>query len=650
MCLDKSDTDRYGNDPVPIGRFTLVFEYSCDGYVVRRDDGQYPCVPSSTPVADKNIGRPQGCGVGNPINPAYGNKFQEEQDYTSAKKLSFVRYYDSTLTRTTQFPLSNALGTNWRHGFDKRLHLQDRGFGRPPTVVWSVREDGKVLRFILTNGQWIPDQDVADQLEQTVGADGTTVRWTYRYGTFKEDVFDGGGRLVATGDRNGYTQTLTYSDTTTPVTIAPSTGLLIGMTDSFGQALHFTYDAQGRMSTMADPSGAIYRYAYDASNKLASVTYPDNKVRQYLYENADFPDALTGIVDENGQRFASWAYDAQGRAISSEHAGGAERVTVAYSTTGATVTDALGTARAFGFQTVQGVAKNVSFSQPGGSGCAAAASAVTYDANGNVASRTDFNGNQTTYEYDLTRNLETRRVEAAGTPQARTITTEWHATYRLPTRIAEPKRITINQYDAKGNLLSKTLQATSDATGAQGFSASVLGMPRTRSYTYNDFGQVLTDTDPRDGTTAYSYDGQGSLTSITNAAGHVTSLSNYDANGRVGRMVDPNGLTTDLTYSPRGWLIARTVGGETTSYDYDGVGQLKTIGFPEGSSLSYTYDGAHRLTGLADSAGNRITYTLDAMGNRISEQVKDPNGALARQTTRVYDALNRLQQITGGVQ
>ena len=38
------------------------------------------------------------------------------------------------------------------------------------------------------------------------------------------------------------------------------------------------------------------------------------------------------------------------------------------------------------------------------------------------------------------------------------------------------------------------------------------------------------------------------------------------------------------------------------------------------------------------------------MGNRINEQVKDPNGTLARQTTRVYDALNRLQTITGGTQ
>ena len=65
------------------------------------------------------------------------------------------------------------------------------------------------------------------------------------------------------------------------------------------------------------PDGGIYAYAYDANNNLISVTHPDGGVRQYVYGNASFPNALTGIIDENGKRYASWTYDAQGRAISS---------------------------------------------------------------------------------------------------------------------------------------------------------------------------------------------------------------------------------------------------------------------------------------------------------------------------------------------
>jgi YD repeat-containing protein len=43
-------------------------------------------------------------------------------------------------------------------------------------------------------------------------------------------------------------------------------------------------------------------------------------------------------------------------------------------------------------------------------------------------------------------------------------------------------------------------------------------------------------------------------------------------------------------------------------------------------------------------------FQYDAMGNLISEQTNDPNGALTSQVTRVYDALSRLQQVTGAAQ
>jgi YD repeat-containing protein len=150
--------------------------------------------------------------------------------------------------------------------------------------------------------------------------------------------------------------------------------------------------------------------------------------------------------------------------------------------------------------------------------------------------------------------------------------------------------------------------------------------------------------------TTYVYDNAGNLTSITNAAGHVTTLSNYDAHGRAGRITDPNGLHTDFSYTVRGWLSAVSKGSETTSYEYDGIGQLTKATLPDDSSISYTYDAAHRLTGIADNAGNSVAYTLDSIGNRTGEQVKDANGVLVRKISRTYDALNRLKQITGALQ
>lgn len=151
--------------------------------------------------------------------------------------------------------------------------------------------------------------------------------------------------------------------------------------------------------------------------------------------------------------------------------------------------------------------------------------------------------------------------------------------------------------------------------------------------------------------TAVGYN-TGDLQSITNAAGHVTQFTQYDRAGRVRQMIDPKGVVTDTTYTPRGWIASSTVtppGGtaRTTTFNYDNAGQLTQAVMPDGTTLGYAYDAAHRLTGVTDTKGNTVTYNLDNTGNRLGEQVKDPQGNLQRNITRVYDALNRVQLVTG---
>ena len=569
----------------------------------------------------------------NPIDVGSGNKYQVEIDYQGlAPSPLFARIYNSSA-----IDRSGMFGANpWRSTYDRAIKLYQKSGNLTAAVM---RADGKIVYFNYAAGQFTADAGVADRLTFVNDSAGQPSGFSFLSAdTSETETYDQNGRLTQITTHYGVVQNLSYN----------TQGKLSSVTDTFGKTLNFTYDSLNRVITATDPAGGVYHYAYGENNNLVSVAYPDAGVRQYLYENNAFPNALTGIIDENGKRFATWAYDDQGRAISSEHAGGAGRTTFQYGTNTVQINDALNAVRAYTFETALGVVRKTGQTQPAGSGCGAAAAAVTYDVNGHIASYTNFNGTKTTYEYDLSRNLETKRIEAAGTAVARTITTTWHPTYRLPAKIAGPKRITTNNYDNSGNLLSKTEQATMDTSGAQAFSATVAGSARTWKYTYNNVGQMLTAADPLGNTTTYSYDSQGNLATVTNAAGQVTSYSNYDANGRVGRIVDPNGLITDLSYSPRGWLTSKTVGGETTSYTYDGAGQLIQVRMPDGSAINSTYDDAHRLTGVADSGGNSISYTLDAMGNRIVQQVKDPNGTLTRQITRVYDALNRLQQATGG--
>ena len=518
---------------------------------------------------------------------------------------------------------------------------------RPATPNGEFRvlnPDGSQTLYPATAAGTFPNEVSSDRVELLDAPTVEGALWRVTRASDMVEEYGTDGRLRKQQWRNGQFVVYQYTD-----------GRLTKMQDNWSRQISFTHNADNTIAGATLPDGLSLAYSYQ-DGILTKVTYPDGTSRQYLYgepANVAGPPlryAMTGILDENGTRFTTFKFNDAYQAISTESAGGANKYTFEYGGVYTQATDPLGSKIAYYFTQTNGQITMSGQNQPGGAGCNATSNAYAFDPYGNVVSSRDFNGATTTYMYEPNRHLEIRRVEASGKPEARTVSTSWHASYHLPLQIAEPNRLTTFSYDAAGNLLSKSQQATTDTTGAAGFAAVLTGPVRNWTTTYNSAGQVLTVTGPRADVTTYAYDAQGNLATVTNAAGHLTTLSNYDANGKAGTITDVNGLTPLLSYSPRGWLLSKNVGGELTSYAYDGVGQLKKVTLPDTSTIDYTYDDAHRLTSIADSLGNRIAYTLDAMGNRITEQVKDPSGTLARQTTRVYDALNRLQQITGGQQ
>ena len=553
-----------------------------------------------------------GCQVGNPINAATGNKFQVENDFSAAPStgLRLSRYYNSQDTTASPF------GTSWHSTWHRGLTVNG-------IVVTVTRADGRVDTYTKnSSGVYASDPDVRDQLDP-VPATGTQTGWQLLKADDSVETYTLAGLLSTITTRAGLVTTLTYD----------GNNHLTQVTGPFGHVLAFTYNANNNVATMITPVGGVYTYAYDAKGNLVSVTYPDATVRTYVYENTQFPNSLTGIIDENGNRFATWAYDLSGRAVSSQHAGGADLTTITYNSDGTvSVTDARGNVHGYSLVTQFGTVKPATLT--GAQVQNAGGQAFTYDTNGFIASRTDWDGNVTTYTHD-TRGNETSRVEASGTAVARTITTTWHPTFNLPTQVTEPNRTTTFTYDANGNLLAKAITAGT-AT-------------RSVSFTYNASGQVLTATDPRGNVTRYAYDALGDLASITDALGHVTNITGYDGNGRPLTIVDPNGLTTTLTYDPRGRLTSRTAGTLRTAYTYDAAGNLIQFTRPDNSYLAASYDPAHRLTGIADAAGDKIAYTLDAASNRIMEQAFYPSGALGRTRSYAYDAVNRLSQMIGAL-
>jgi YD repeat-containing protein len=359
----------------------------------------------------------------------------------------------------------------------------------------------------------------------------------------------------------------------------------------------------------------------------------------YYYEDARFPHHLTGLTDENDNRFATWAYDAAGRAVLSEHAGGAERVTFTYHPDGSTTaTDASGHTRTYAFDTLHGVRKLTSLDGGPCRNCGTQARDITYDVNGFVASRNRFQRPDHPLQPRCagTRGVPYRSGRGPGRTDGRPPGTRaCGCRCQSPSAARRPLYI----YDAAGRLLVHT--ETDPATSAT----------RATTRTYNDLGLLESVDGPRTDVsdiTRFAYNGRGDLLSVTDALGHLTEIIAHDAHGRLLAIRYPNSTVTALAYDARGRLISRNGDGHATAFDYDGAGNLLRTTLPNGVFLRYTYDAAHRPIALEDNLGNRIDYTLDALGNRIREDVKDPGGILRRTQSRVYNEINRLVQTIGG--
>lgn len=652
-----------------------------------------------TKTASNNVGTPL---EGDPINAANGSVFRQDTDLHTSPWLTFRRFYNSS-----SFVVATTMGPKWRHSFDRTINLMPNS-GANGGLIYARRPDGSLVRFQSSGGVWTADTDAAETLTVTKDAtSGLTTGYVLRVSATREtETYDVSGRLLSIADDNGVATTLTYSDTSTDPAIAPGPGLLIAVTDPQGRVLSLSYDAQGRLSKVADPAGQSATYAYDTGGNLAKVTYADNSTRQYLYAEAayaaapsTFPSELTGIIDEKGVRFETTTYDNKNRALTSQFAGGADKIALSYNSytqnggIPAQMTTPLGLVVTLGFaddgaQTL----KPSGASTLCGNQCNQPWKSATYDTRGYPASFTDFRGTLTSTTYDAN-GLLTKQVEASGTAAQRTINTTWDTLHRQPlTRvISDAKGIVVAKdgwaYNTRGQVTAEcAIDPSVTAAYACGSQAQApLGIRQTR-YTYCDavdstqcprVGLQLTIAGPRTDVTdltRYTYylttdesgcgtvggacHRSGDLAQIINAAGHVTTLVAYDRHGRPVRKKDANGVITDVTYTPRGWLATRTVRANadgsasaadaTTTLTYEATGALKTVTDADGVTATFTYDDAHRLIDVADAAGNHIHYTLDASGNRIKEETFDATGTSRRALTRKYNTLGQLVSITDG--
>ena len=628
----------------------------------------YPAIPPSAP--DKNFGVPPngawnlGCPdnndithllIANPINVATGNKYEEAVDLSISSpgiSLEFRRSYNS------QAISDGPLGFGWTHSYDLGIEVVE------PTEPKRIRvwdSDGRALYFT-QYGETGPDEilffgesGVKDRIKQVVGTGEYLLRrkegnLTYRFGS--------DGKLLQISDPNGNLLTLTYTG-----------GLLTQVSDNFGKSLSIQYNAENRISSIIDPKSQSILYEY-TNGDLTRVTYPDQNFISYAYLN----HSLTDKYDTNNNLVGHWEYDSKGgvKTYYSHLKDGVpqERIDLSYELQKTKVTSSKGvttyTTGTIDWIVVVKEIENCST-------CGGVHKRFDYSKRLDLTKITSIDGvNEYTRQYTYDNpTLCWEQVgevvemkEALGWAEQRTTTYAYaHRTDDpfLLTESTETKKSIVDgqqnkvistSYDNQGNIISRQ---------ESGY-VLINGVPTQKTYVtqyqYNALGQLIQINGPRtdvsDITTLEYYNNipgegnnRGQLKAIVNALGQRTEFSEYDANGNVGRITDPNVVITQRTYDERSRIktITNLLTGAQTQYFYDSRGNLSYINLPETSRIDYTYNLANKLIEIRDNLGNKIQYQYDVEGNRIREETKDPNGTLKKYLDFTYDPYSRFKRI-----
>jgi RHS repeat-associated protein len=533
--------------------------------------------------------------------------------------------------------------------------------GTQQPTAYVSRPNGQIIQFTKLGETWVPDAGRTEILTELTGASG----WELLLPNGDTEQYSYGGQLTRLSTAAGRVATLTYT----------SAGLLGFVQDDQGRRLSFHYNSNSLVDYVVGADGKVTNFEY-SSGVLSAVVYPDGARRTYLYSEVGYgpySGALTGVLDEVGNRYSSTWYDSSGRAYRTGLAGGVDNFSIQFTTLNgksrSVVTKPGGGQREALMQVSQGVVVSASFSDSC-DGCIGRSS--LYEYSGGVLQKVTSGGVVTEHQYSSELD-EIVRIEAVGTSAERRVETDWDTDVRMPSA----RRV----YGSDGTLLAKT-ELGYNSRG-QLVSSSMLGEGLTsRVLTFGYCDQVDTEgcpilgllkykDGPRIGTADlinyeyYSADDagcsggsvpcafrKGDLKKIIAPLGNAIEYLAYDAAGRPLSIKDTNSVITDYEYHPRGWLTAVKVRGtddtsETddriTRIDYWPTGLVKQITQPDGVFTAFTYDAAHRLTDIADSAGNALHYTLDNAGNRIKEDTKDAGGTLKRTLSRVYNQLGQLK-------
>lgn len=409
--------------------------------------------------------------------------------------------------------------------------------------------------------------------------------------------YDEGGRLrTVTQGSGAAARTTTYGYN--------QRGLVSDIIDALGRTWAVTYDERGQITALTQPDGSVVRYAYDAQGRRTAVTPPGRQPHYFTYGQTNMAESYRPPTTNGVETTTRYTYDADGQLMRIVAPDGAS-TTFLYDVVGR-------------LQTVQTADGPISHTY-GATGqleqivTPQVTLGFTYDGELTTAAR--WSGAMTgEVRYHYNPDLLLSRIQVNNQP---VLDLRYDAD-ELLTQVGE---LQITRSQAHGFVTGATLRNTSDMVTYNGFGeiASYLAMTNGErllavNYTYDAVGRITQRSEELAGTTTrygYEYDLLGRLVRVTHD-GKTLATYDYDANGnRTGLTTPSLELTasydeqdrlisygdTNFTYTASGDLHTRTQNGQTTTYRYDTLGNLRSVALPDGREVSYLIDGLNRRVG-----------------------------------------------------
>jgi len=407
-------------------------------------------------------------------------------------------------------------------------------------------------------------------------------------------------------------------------------GYLKTITDALGRQIDLFYDPAGRVVTIRLPDGREMSYGYDANNNLTVITPPERPAHRFDYTAVDLQAQYTPPTIGLPTPQTQYQYNLDKQLtkivrpdsqvidfIYNQDTGRLDRLSLphgqqdyAYSSTGNldTMTAPDGSTLSYGYDGF------LPLFERWGNGPINGTVAHYYDANFRVTATLVNTDHQITYQYEADGLL----IRAGGL---------WLG------------------YDPKNGLLIDT----------------VLGEVKTHR-THNGFGEVATETatfadNPRytidyrrdklgritqkeetiEGVTTtygYQYDVAGRLEAVSENGVFTDKLA-YDGNGNrvgydstargyvAGRVDEQDRLiqygANHYTYSDNGELLTKQNGEAVTQYEYDVLGNLRSVQLPDGKRVEYVIDARNRRVGKKVNGVLTQGFLYEGSLNQVAE-------------------------------